>query len=159
ARNWSGVTADYVTPDVVIRKEKGRWIAALNPAIIPRLRINAVYEALLVQSSASPEMQAQLQLAQGLVKSVNQRFITIQRVAQAIVDQQSAYFEKGVSAMRPMVLRDIALQLGLHESTISRATRHKYAQTPWGVVELKQFFGSGLQTEDGDATSAAAVRQ
>ena len=159
ARNWSGVTADYVTPDVVIRKEKGRWIAALNPAIIPRVRINAVYEALLVQSSASPEMQAQLQLAQGLVKSVNQRFITIQRVAQAIVDQQSAYFEKGVSAMRPMVLRDIALQLGLHESTISRATRHKYAQTPWGVVELKQFFGSGLQTEDGDATSAAAVRQ
>jgi RNA polymerase sigma-54 factor len=159
ARNWSGVTADYVTPDVIVRKEKGRWVAALNPAIVPKVRINAVYEELLQQSSASAEMQAQLQLAQGLVKSVNQRFITIQKVAQAIVDQQTAYFEKGVSAMRPMVLRDIALQLGLHESTISRATRHKYAQTPWGVVELKQFFGSGLQTDDGEATSAAAVRE
>ena len=159
ARNWSGVTADYVIPDVIIRKEKGRWVAALNPAIIPRVRINAVYEELLLQSSVSPEMQAQLQLAQGVVKSVNQRFITIQKVAQAIVDQQAAYLEKGISALRPMVLRDIALQLGLHESTISRATRHKYAQTPWGVIELKQFFGSGLQKDDGDATSAAAVRE
>ena len=158
ARNWTGGTADYVIPDVLVRKSRQGWVADLNPAVVPRVRINAVYEELMAQTQASPEMQAQLQQAQGLVKSVNQRFVTILRVAQAIVDQQTEYFEKGVAAMRPMVLRDIALQLGLHESTISRATRQKYAQTPWGVIELKQFFSSALQTEDGEATSATAVR-
>lgn len=158
ARNWAGAAADYITPDVVVRKTAGRWVAVLNPAVVPKVRINAVYESLLAQTQASPELQSQLQQAQGLVKSVNQRFVTIQRVAQAIVDQQTAYFESGVTALRPMVLRDIALQLGLHESTISRATRHKYAQTPWGVIELKQFFSTALQTDDGETTSAAAVR-
>lgn len=157
-RNWSGETADYVVPDVIIRKSGRGWLAVLNPAVVPRVRINAVYEALMNQSQVSPELQAQLQQAQGVVKSVNQRFVTILRVAQAIVDEQTAYFEKGVEAMRPMVLRDIAQQLGLHESTISRATRHKYAQTPWGVIELKDFFSSALQTEDGESTSATAVR-
>lgn len=157
-RNWAGTAADYITPDIIMRQSRGRWVAVLNPAVVPRVRINAVYEALLTQSQASPEMQAQLQQAQGLVKSVNQRFVTLQKVAQAIVDQQTAYLEKGVAAMRPMVLRDIAQQLGLHESTISRSTRQKYAQTPWGVVELKQFFSAALQTEEGDATSATAVR-
>ncbi len=157
-RNWAGETADYVTPDVVIRKSGRRWLAILNPAVVPRVRINAVYEELLTHSQASPELQTQLQQAQGVVKSVNQRFVTILRVAQAIVDEQTAYFEKGVQAMRPMVLRDIAQQLGLHESTVSRATRHKYAQTPWGIIELKDFFSSALQTDDGEVTSATAVR-
>ncbi len=158
ARNWAGATADYVTPDVIVRKSRGRWLATLNPAVVPRVRINSVYESLMAQAQVSPELQAQLQQAQGIVKSVNQRFVTILRVAQAIVDQQTGYFEKGLAAMRPMVLRDIAMQLGLHESTISRATRQKYAQTPWGVIELKQFFSSALQTDDGEATSATAVR-
>src|SRR5690606_30597056 len=158
ARNWAGEAADYVTPDVVVRKSGGRWVAILNPAVVPKVRINAVYEELLAQSQVSPEMQAQLQQAQGLVKSVNQRFVTILKVAQAIVDEQTAYLDQGVQALRPMVLRDIAQQLGMHESTVSRATRHKYAQTPWGVVELKQFFSTALQTEDGESTSATAVR-
>ena len=157
-RNWAVDLADYVTPDVVMRKLRNRWTAVLNPAVVPRVRVNAVYESLMAQSQVSPELQGQLQQAQGLVKSVNQRFITIMRVAQAIVDQQIGYLEKGEEAMRPMVLRDIAQQLGLHESTVSRSTRHKYAQTPWGVIELKQFFSSALQTDDGDATSATAVR-
>lgn len=157
-RNWAGEAADYVTPDVIMRKARDRWVAVLNPAVVPRVRVNAVYESLMARTQVSPELQAQLQQAQGLVKSVNQRFITIMRVAQAIVDQQTGYLEKGVAAMRPMVLRDIAQQLGLHESTISRSTRHKYAQTPWGVIELKQFFSAALQTDDGDATSAMAVR-
>lgn len=157
-RNWAGEAADYVTPDVVVRKTGGRWLAVLNPAVVPKVRINAVYEELLAQSQSSPELQAQLQQAQGVVKSVNQRFMTIMRVAQAIVDEQTAYFEKGVEAMRPMVLRDIAQNLGMHESTVSRATRNKYAQTPWGVIELKDFFSSSLQTDDGESTSATAVR-
>lgn len=158
ARNWAGAAADYVTPDVIVRKSRERWVAVLNPAVVPRLRINSVYESLMAQTRASPELQAQLQQAHGLVRSVNQRFVTILRVAQAIVDQQIGYFERGLGAMRPMVLRDIALQLGLHESTISRATKQKYAQTPWGVIELKQFFSAALQTDDGEATSATAVR-
>ena len=158
ARNWAGETADYVTPDIIVRKSRDRWLAVLNPAVVPRVRINAVYEALLAQSQAAPEMQTQLQLAQGVVKSVHQRFVTIQRVAQAIVEQQTAYLEQGVAALRPMVLRDIALTLGMHESTVSRATRNKYAQTPWGVIELKQFFSAALQTDDGESTSATAVR-
>src|SRR5690606_2538518 len=102
--------ADYVTPDVVVRKSRKGWEATLNPAVVPRVRINAVYEELLAQTRASPELQTQLQQAQGLIKSVNQRFVTILRVAQAIVEQQTAYFDRGAAAMRPMVLRDIALQ-------------------------------------------------
>lgn len=158
ARNWAPSVADYVTPDVVVRKIKGRWQASLNPAVVPRLRINSVYETLLEQAPAAPAMQNQLQQAHGLIRSVNQRFVTILRVTQAIVDRQQDYFEQGVGAMRPLLLRDIALHLDLHESTVSRATRQKYAQTPWGVIELKRFFGTAVHTDDGESTSATAVR-
>ncbi len=158
ARNWASSVADYVTPDVVVRKIKGRWQASLNPAVVPRLRINSVYEMLLEQAPAAPAMQNQLQQAHGLIRSVNQRFVTILRVTQAIVDRQQDYFEQGVGAMRPLLLRDIAEHLDLHESTVSRATRQKYAQTPWGVIELKRFFGTAVHTDDGESTSATAVR-
>jgi RNA polymerase sigma-54 factor len=158
ARNWAAATADYVTPDVVVRKSGKRWRASINPAVMPRLRVNAIYESLLDAAPASAAMQAQLQQAHGLIKSMNQRFVTILRVAQAIVDRQTGFFEQGVGAMGPLLLRDIAQELGLHESTISRATKQKYAQTPWGVFELKRFFGTALQTDDGEATSATAVR-
>ncbi len=158
ARNWASSTADYVTPDVLIRKVKNRWQASLNPAVVPKLRINSVYESLLAQAPAAPAMQGQLQQAQGLIKSTNQRFVTIMRVTQAIVDRQQDYFEHGVRAMRPLLLRDIAQELELHESTVSRATRQKYLQSPWGVIELKRFFGAALQTDDGETTSATAVR-
>ncbi|HUH58551.1 MAG TPA: RNA polymerase factor sigma-54 [Candidimonas sp.] len=158
ARNWAPSVADYVTPDVVVRKINERWQASLNPAVVPRLRINSVYETLLEQAPASPAMQNQLQQAHGLIRSVNQRFVTILRVTQAIVDRQQDYFEQGAGAMRPLLLRDIALHLELHESTVSRATRQKYAQTPWGVIELKRFFGTAVHTDDGETTSAAAVR-
>ncbi|SHH70999.1 RNA polymerase factor sigma-54 [Pollutimonas bauzanensis] len=158
ARNWATSTADYVTPDVLVRKVKGRWRASLNPAVVPKLRINSVYESLLDRAPAAPAMQGQLQQAQGLIKSMNQRFVTILRVTQAIVDRQQEFFEQGVGAMRPLLLRDISQELELHESTVSRATRQKYAQTPWGVIELKRFFGAALQTDDGATTSATAVR-
>ncbi len=158
ARNWATSLADYVTPDVIVRKVKHRWQASLNPAVVPKLRINSVYESLLDQAAAAPAMQNQLQQAQGLIKSMNQRFVTILRVTQAIVDRQQEYFEKGLSAMRPLLLRDIAQELALHESTVSRATRQKYLQSPWGVIELKRFFGGALLTDDGESTSATAVR-
>lgn len=158
ARNWSMDTADYVNPEVVVRKVGRHWRASINPLVLPRVRVNPVYENLLDKAPGSEAMQAQLQQAHGLIKSVHQRFVTIARVAQAIVDRQAAFFEQGVGALKPLVLRDIALELALHESTISRATRQKYAQTPWGVFELKYFFGSAVATEDGESTSAAAVK-
>lgn len=157
-RHWATKLADYITPDVLIRKSRNRWVASVNPAVMPRLRVNPVYQELLDESPPAPAMHSQLQQAQGLIKSVNQRFVTILRVAQTVVDKQHDYFERGVGAMRPLVLRDIAQELDLHESTVSRATKHKYAQTPWGVIELRRFFGAALQTEDGASTSATAVR-
>lgn len=158
ARAWATNTADYVTPDVLIHRVRKRWVASVNPAVMPRLRVNAIYESLLEQAPASPALQAQVQQAHGLLKSVNQRFVTILRVAQAVVERQQDFFEQGVKAMRPLILRDIAQALELHESTVSRATKQKYAQTPWGVIELKRFFGTALQTDDGETTSATAVR-
>lgn len=103
-------------------------------------------------------MHEQLQQARGLIKNVHQRFETILRVAQAIVDRQQAFFEQGAHAMRPLLLRDIAQALEMHESTVSRATRQKFVATPCGVLELKYFFGVALDTDDGLATSATAVR-
>lgn len=158
AKEWATSTAAYITPDVLVRKIRGRWIASVNPAVMPRVRINRVYEGLLSAAPAAPAMQAQLQQAHGLLKSVNQRFVTILRVMQAITDRQTGFFEQGHSGLRPMQLRDLALELELHESTISRATKQKYVQTPWGVMELKRFFSSALQTDDGQSTTASAVQ-
>ena len=158
-RGWATSTADYITPDVLVRKIKNQWQVSVNPMIMPRLRVNSTYESMLTQLPAiPPAMQTQLQQAQGILKSVSQRFVTILRVSEAIVVRQKDFFEHGVGAMRPLLLRDIAQELELHESTISRATKHKYAQTPWGVIELKGFFGTALATEDGVSTSATAVR-
>lgn len=156
-RPWATSTADYVIPEVLVRKQHGTWQVSINPAVLPRLRVNSHYESLLTTAPAAPAMQDQLQQARGLIRNVHQRFLTLARVAQAIVDHQQAFFEQGPAAMRPLLLRDIALALDMHESTVSRATRLKYAQTPWGVIELKQLFGSALQTEDGVSTSATAV--
>lgn len=158
-RAWARNVADYVTPEVLVSKGAGgRWVARLNPSTLPRLRIDSQYERMLAQSGERGPLHEQLQQAHGLLRSVNQRFDTILRVAQAIVERQQEFFERGMQAMRPLVLRDIAEALGMHESTISRATRQKFAATPWGVLELKRFFGAALETGDGDTTSAAAVR-
>ncbi|TAL79657.1 MAG: RNA polymerase sigma-54 factor [Burkholderiaceae bacterium] len=112
-----------------------------------------------VHEGPAPNMYGQLlQSAHGLLRSVAQRFETILRVAQVLVEHQQAFFEHGPQAMRPLLLRDVAQELGLHESTVSRATHQKYLQTPWGVVEMKSFFGVALNTESGTSTSATAVR-
>ncbi len=159
ARDWATSTADYIVPDVLVQRVGDRWIARINPAVMPRLRVNALYEGMLATSTATTGLHSQLQQAHGLIKSVQQRYVTILRVAQAVVDRQRDFFEHGTAAMRPLGLRDIAQELQMHESTVSRSTKQKYAQTPWGVIELKRFFGVALQTDDGEATSATAVRE
>ena len=149
----------YVIPDVVIRKLRGRWTATLNPEAMPRLKVNALYAQLLQQNRGNNgDLGGQLQEAKWLIKNVQQRFDTILRVSQAIVDQQRQFFDYGEVAMRPLTLREIAEELELHESTISRVTTQKYMSTPRGVLEFKYFFGSHVATDTGGAASSTAIR-
>jgi RNA polymerase sigma-54 factor len=150
----------YVVPDVLVRKSGGRWLATLNRDAMPRLRINKMYADILQASreNGGKHLAGQLQEARWLIKNVQQRFDTILRVTQSIVDRQRNFFEHGEVAMRPLVLREIAEAVGLHESTISRVTTQKYMLTPRGIFELKYFFGSHVSTDTGGACSATAIR-
>lgn len=149
----------YVIPDVYVRKHRGAWIASLNPDAMPRLRINRVYADILARHRDNAgQLASQLQEAKWLIKNVQQRFDTILRVSQAIVDRQRNFFEHGEVAMRPLVLREIAEAVDLHESTISRVTTQKYMMTPRGLYELKYFFGSHVATEAGGVCSSTAIR-
>ena len=150
----------YVIPDVYVRKIKGMWIASLNADAMPKLRVNRVYADILARhrESGGSQLATQLQEARWLIKNVQQRFDTILRVSQAIVDRQKHFFEHGEVAMRPLVLREIADAVELHESTISRVTTQKYMMTPRGLYELKYFFGSHVATDNGGACSSTAIR-
>ncbi len=152
--------ANYVIPDVVVRKVRNTWTASLNEAAMPKLKLNRIYADILTRNreSSNQQLAAQLQEAKWLIRNVQQRFETILRVAQAIVERQRRFFEHGEVAMRPMVLREIADMLDLHESTISRVTTQKYMLTPRGTFELKYFFGSHVATDTGGAASATAIR-
>jgi RNA polymerase sigma-54 factor len=150
-----------VVPDVIVRKSGRGLNVALNPDVMPKLRINDIYaQAMRGQrgSASAPGMSARLQEARWFVKNIQQRFDTILRVSKAIVERQKAFFTHGAIAMKPLVLREIADELGLHESTISRVTTAKYMATPQGTFELKYFFGSSLNTEAGGNASSTAVR-
>jgi RNA polymerase sigma-54 factor len=159
--NFYGRTEDnYVVPDVIVRQVRNKWIVTINPAVQPRARIHRMYAELFAQSAGagrSPLAQ-QLQEARWLIRNAQQRFDTIQRVAECIVAHQKAFFQYGEIALKPMVLRDVAEELDLHESTISRATGNKYMATPRGIFEFKHFFPRELGTESGGTCSAAAVR-
>lgn len=150
--------SDYVVPDVIVKKTKNGWQVMLNHDVMPRLRVNALYANILKQSKGEGSLTSQLQEAKWLIKNMRQRFDTILRVAQAIVDRQRNFFSHGAVAMRPLVLREIADTLGLHESTISRVTTQKYMLTPHGMFELKYFFGSHVATEAGGEASSTAIR-
>lgn len=150
--------SDYVVPDVIVRKARGGWTVSLNNDVMPRLRVNSMYANLLKQGKGEGQMGAQLQEAKWLIKNMRQRFDTILRVAEAIVERQRNFFSHGAVAMRPLVLREIADTLGLHESTISRVTTQKYMLTPHGMFELKYFFGSHVATDAGGEASSTAIR-
>jgi len=157
---FARIETRYVVPDVVVRKVKGVWRASLNQEAMPRLRVNRLYAELAARprGSGGNALASQLQEARWLIKNVLQRFDTILRVSQAIVDRQRNFLEHGEVAMRPMVLREIADVLGVHESTISRVTTQKYMATPRGTFELKYFFGSHVATDTGGAASSTAIR-
>jgi len=153
--------ADYVVPDIMVRRTAQGWQAELNPEVVPKLRINHLYANILRNNRGDPgsgSLRQQLQEARWLIKNIQQRFETILRVAQAIVERQKSFFVHGEIAMRPLVLREIADTLGLHESTVSRVTTGKYMLTPFGTLEFKYFFGSHVSTDTGGAASSTAIR-
>jgi RNA polymerase sigma-54 factor len=151
--------ARYVVPDVLVRKLRERWTATINPASLPRVRLNRAYaDAIGNRASSNQSLSRQLQEARWLLRSIEQRFATIQRVADAIVARQRGFFEYGEVAMKPLTLKLIAGELGLHESTVCRVTNNKYMATPRGLFEFKHFFSRRLATESGGAASATAVR-
>ncbi|QEA12911.1 RNA polymerase factor sigma-54 [Comamonas flocculans] len=164
-RRFAQVQHNLVTPDVIVRRrlEGGqvRLDVQLNPEVVPQLRVHDAYAQALRQhrkGEGHAALQSRLQEARWFVRNIEQRFDTILRTARAIVDKQQAFFLHGELAMRPLVMREIAEELGLHESTISRVTSAKYMATPQGTYELKYFFGSGLVTDTGGSTSSTAVR-
>ena len=150
----------YVVPDVVVKKVRGQWTVQLNPAIVPRVRLNNTYAQLFQRhrTAHNTEMGANLQEARWTLRNVEQRFSTILAVAQAIVQRQRNFLEYGTMAMKPLGLREIADAVGIHESTVSRATNNKYMATPSGVYELKYFFSRSMVSANGSACSATAIR-
>ena len=152
--------AEYVTPDAIAYRQGGVWKVMLAAGSQPRLAINRHYERLIGKASREDDhyLKGQLQEARWLIKSLETRADTLVRVARAIVRQQSAFLDHGSEAMRPLTLREVAEELGLHESTISRATTRKYLRTPRGTFEFKHFFSSGIATDHGGAASATAIQ-
>jgi RNA polymerase sigma-54 factor len=163
-RRFVNVERNIVIPDVLVTKvgraSQFRFRVQLNPDVMPRLRVHDVYASALKahRGEGHQALQQRLQEARWFIKNIQQRFDTILRVSNAIVERQKSFFVHGELAMRPLVLREIADELGLHESTISRVTTAKYMSTPYGTFELKYFFGSALGTETGGNASSTAVR-
>jgi RNA polymerase sigma-54 factor len=161
-RPFSRAEANIIVPDVIVQKSGRNWKVVLNPDVMPKLRINDLYAQAIRgnrgAAGANGALSSRLQEARWFMKNIQQRFDTIQRVSQAIVERQKSFFTHGEIAMKPLVLREIADELGLHESTISRVTTAKYMATMFGTFELKYFFGSSLNTEAGGNASSTAVR-
>ena len=161
-RPFARAEDNIIIPDVIVQKVGRSWRVQLNPDVMPKLRVNDMYANAIKQQRGAANQNAglsgRLQEARWFVKNIMQRFDTIQRVSQAIVERQKNFFSHGAIAMKPLVLREIADELGLHESTISRVTTAKYMSTPFGTFELKYFFGSSLNTEAGGNASSTAVR-
>lgn len=151
---------EYVAPDAYAIRDGSRWRVSLNPDSQPRLGLNQHYCGLIAKARGEDAswMRGQLQEARWLIKSLESRAETLLKVAEAIVRRQSAFLDYGPEAMHPLVLREVAEEVGMHESTISRVTTRKYLHTPRGTFELKYFFSSGVSTEDGGSASATAIQ-
>jgi RNA polymerase sigma-54 factor len=154
----SSVAAQYVIPDVFVRKIDRRWQVEISPTGVPRLSVNQTYAKLLRGSGDHPVLRSQLQEARWLIRSLEIRNETLLKVATSIVSRQHEFLELGDEAMKPMVLKDVAEEIGMHESTISRVTTNKYMHTPRGVFEFKYFFSSHLSSASGEDQSSTSVR-
>jgi RNA polymerase sigma-54 factor len=151
-------TPEYVVPDVFVRRTERGWIVDINPSSIPRIRVNQSYAGLLGRASDHAALRAQLQEARWLIRSLEIRNETLLKVARCIVERQAGFLEHGEEHMQPMILRDVAENIEMHESTISRVTTGKYMHTPRGVFELRYFFSSHVAASDGSEMSSTAIR-
>ena len=157
----SSGTTHYIAPDIYVRKVNGQWRVELNPETSPKIKVNQIYADHLKGSKRgenNSQLKNSLQEARWFIKSLQSRNETLMRVGKAIVARQRLFLEYGDEGMKPMILRDIAEELEMHESTISRVTTHKYMHTPRGVFEFKFFFSSRVSTSDGGECSATAIR-
>ncbi len=162
-RDYGGQEPAYIVPDVYIQKVGDDFMVTLNESAVPRLRLANYYQRVMNDAGVGAEtreyLQERMRSARWLVKSIYQRQQTIFKVANSIVKFQHAFFEHGVSHLKPLVLKDVAVDINMHESTISRATANKYAHTPQGIFELKFFFTSGVKAADGEDVSAETVKE
>lgn len=158
---FSDATNDYIVPDVYVHKIHGKWVATLNARVTPAIEVNQIYADMAGQAKSRADklyFKENLQQARWLIRSIDSRNTTILNVARTIVEYQSAFMHYGEQAMKPLILRDIAEELEMHESTISRVTSNKYIHTPQGIFELKYFFSSQLETDAGASCSSTAIR-
>jgi len=153
------VPSEYIVPDVFIRRTENGWIVEINPASLPRIRVNQGYANLIGRSSDHSMLRTQLQEARWLIRSLEIRNETLLKVARSIVQWQTAFLDHGDEHMQPMILKDVAEAIEMHESTISRVTTNKYMHTPRGLFELKYFFNSGISRTDGDSIASESVRE
>jgi len=160
-RQVSAENSQYITPDVYVVRQGQHWTVRLNPDISPHLRVNPVYSGMVKRADNSTDnatMRHHLQEARWFIKSLHSRNETLLKVARSIIERQQAFLDEGERAMKPLVLRDIAEELDMHESTISRVTTHKYMHTPNGIFEFKYFFSSHVSTQGGGECSATAIK-
>jgi RNA polymerase sigma-54 factor len=155
---FEGAQPEYIVPDVFVRRRDHGWVVELNAGSVPRLKVNQGYAGLVSRSSDYATLRAQLQEARWLIRSLEIRNETLLKVARSIVQRQSAFLERGEEAMQPMILRDVAEAVGMHESTISRVTTGKYMHTPRGIFEFRFFFSSHVAGADGEDVSSVAIR-
>jgi RNA polymerase sigma-54 factor len=160
-RRFGGSDSRYIVPDVVVHKMGSEYVVVLNEDGIPRLRVNSLYRSLLRSSGddARAYVEQKLRSAVWLIKSVDQRQRTLRKVTQSIVKFQRDFLDKGLPCLRPLSLRDVGEDIGMHESTISRVTTNKYVETPQGLFELKFFFHSGIASGDGEMVSSVSVKK
>ncbi|PIE43230.1 MAG: RNA polymerase factor sigma-54 [Gammaproteobacteria bacterium] len=157
----SNVKPEYIVPDIIVKKENGRWKIELNAEVSPKIRVNQNYASMVKRADSSADnvfLKDQLQEARWFIKSLQSRNETLLKVATKIVEYQQGFFDYGEEAMKPMVLHDIATAVDMHESTISRVTTQKYMHTPRGIFELKYFFSSHVATTEGGECSSTAIR-
>jgi len=160
-RRFGGGDSRYIVPDVVVHKMGSEYVVVLNEDGIPRLRVNSLYRSLLRSNGdeARAYVEQKLRSAVWLIKSVDQRQRTLRKVTQSIVKFQRDFLDKGLPYLRPLSLRDVGEDIGMHESTISRVTTNKYVETPQGLFELKFFFHSGIASGDGEMVSSVSVKK
>ena len=152
---------EYIAPEVYVIRANGKWIASINPELAPSLQIQETYAGMIKRRDGSEQNQylrEKLQEARWFLNSLNSRNDTILKVAHAIVKRQQKFFDEGEKAMQPLILKDIAADVEMHESTISRVTSNKYMQTPFGMLEFKYFFSTQMEASDGDNTSSRAIK-